>query len=604
MKKLLFLLFLIVFSFGEHIKKYDVFVKVDRNGKLYVVEEITYNFENHRKHGIYRFIPYLRGEAKNINVVMDNIKTQPVKISKNQTDVIIRIGSANNFVTGIHKYRISYTMDKVVRTFNENLNTIRFNAIGTEWKIPIFNITIKIRLDSIFNRNDTNLDVFSGVYGSTNKISYKNKGKTEYLIKVPYVPSRNGITFQLTFNKSLIMAEKPPTQNLYYKWIWLFIIIYSLGLYFYWNKHGREPKMGAVAPQYYPLEDLDVLEVGLLLDEVVDEQDISPAILELATKGYIKIEVEDSKNGIGGMIEKVLNTRKVILHKIKNPDEKLSPFLRELFFALFGNRDSFELGQKNEQVAKTLKSKIKHLKENLYQWSANKGYMVENPEKARTKFLILSLLIASPFIMYAIYNSFNIMSDETKFFTMFAVFLFIWLIISYFFIKNKVIKYAVVGFLSFGIFLDVNVITSIFTTYPFPTILVVFIPIFMFYKNMGARTRKGTATLRYLLGFKEFVEKVESNKIRLLLKEDPKYLDKTLPYAVLFGVSEHWFKFYIELEQTPLWYNGNRYGLHNLNDTIYNGFNTTEHYSESSSGGFSGGGFSGGGSGGGGGGSW
>ena len=121
---------------------------------------------------------------------------------------------------------------------------------------------------------------------------------------------------------------------------------------------------------------------------------------------------------------------------------------------------------------------------------------------------------------------------------------------------------------------------------------------------MGARTRKGTATLRYLLGFKEFVEKVESNKIRLLLKEDPKYLDKTLPYAVLFGVSEHWFKFYIELEQTPLWYNGNRYGLHNLNDTIYDGFNTTEHYSESSSGGFSGGGFSGGGSGGGGGGSW
>ena len=600
MKKLLFLLFIIVFSLArENIKKYDIFIDIDKNGKLYVVEDITYDFENNKRHGIFRFIPYLRGEPKNINVIMDNINLPETKIRKNKTDVYIRIGSPNRYVTGIHKYRISYTMDRIVRKFDENLNTIRFNAVGTEWKIPIFNITIKIGLDSIFNREDTNLEVFSGRYRSTNKISYKNRGKTEYLIKVSYLPPRNGITFQLTFNKDLIKIKPEKIEEkkeFSQKWVWLFIIIYSLGLYFYWHKHGRDPKMGAVAPQYYPLEDLDVLEVGLLLDDFVDEKDISPAILELATKGYIRIENKEEK-GI------IFNTSKVILHKLKNPDKNLSPFLKELFFALFGNKDSFELGQQNLKVAEKLRDKIEHLKENLYQWSVEKGYMRENPEDARRIFLGLALIVWIPFVIVFTVISFNLMNGEEQ-----AI-----LIVNLFFIifgtsmilktKSVFLKYLMTAI--FIVLLTLFFIYFKFLlNYPSPLVLILFIPSWIVYNHIGARTAKGIATLRYLLGFKEFIRKVESDKIRLLLKEDPKYLDKTLPYAVLFEVSEHWLKFYVDLNQNPEWFIGdNRHILH-IDSTIDNGFNTTESYGESSAGGSSGGGFSGGGSGGGGGGSW
>jgi len=82
---------------------------------------------------------------------------------------------------------------------------------------------------------------------------------------------------------------------------------------------------------------------------------------------------------------------------------------------------------------------------------------------------------------------------------------------------------------------------------------------------------------------------------------DPLYLDKALPFAMLFGISKHWLKLYEELNVSyPYWYHGYPYGLGDFSDSMQSASTPP-----SSSGGVSGGGgFSGGGGGGGGGGSW
>ncbi len=140
--------------------------------------------------------------------------------------------------------------------------------------------------------------------------------------------------------------------------------------------------------------------------------------------------------------------------------------------------------------------------------------------------------------------------------------------------------------------------------------------IFFFSRIMPKKTSRGLQIYKILEGFKDFVKRVEKVRLNMLLKEDPNYFDKTLPYAIALGVADEWAKkFDGLLSQPPGWYKGYYYDtfstvafVKSINSSIsdMNTAFTSQPASAGSGGsGFSsGGGFSGGGGGGGGGGSW
>lgn len=138
--------------------------------------------------------------------------------------------------------------------------------------------------------------------------------------------------------------------------------------------------------------------------------------------------------------------------------------------------------------------------------------------------------------------------------------------------------------------------------------------VFIFGYIMPKKTERGLKRYQKVNGFKEFINMVEEPKLKILLKKDPSYFDKTLPYAVAFGLTTKWAeKFNNILTQPPSWYHShavNNFSLLYLAGSIENSTKTmantmTSQPKSSGSGGFGGGGgFSGGGFGGGGGGSW
>ena len=149
-------------------------------------------------------------------------------------------------------------------------------------------------------------------------------------------------------------------------------------------------------------------------------------------------------------------------------------------------------------------------------------------------------------------------------------------------------------------------------------LIVVGIVLFVLAGMFNKRTVSGNTTYRHLEGFRQFVKKAERPVIERLLKDDPLYYDKTMPFALAFGYLSQWNKqFSGLLTQPPSWYHGRGYTDSNFNnswssfsesfpnevDNIGSVFNSAP--SGSGGGGSSsGGGSSGGGSGGGGGGSW
>ncbi len=130
---------------------------------------------------------------------------------------------------------------------------------------------------------------------------------------------------------------------------------------------------------------------------------------------------------------------------------------------------------------------------------------------------------------------------------------------------------------------------------------------------MPKKTKIGVEKYKYLVGFKEFLDKTEKTKLQYLLNEDPNYFDKTLPYAVAFNMLEKWVeKFEGILKEPPQWFVSHTGVFHPHNfgkslshsvSTMSSNFTSAPKSAGSGGSGFSGG-FSGGGFGGGGGGSW
>jgi uncharacterized membrane protein len=124
---------------------------------------------------------------------------------------------------------------------------------------------------------------------------------------------------------------------------------------------------------------------------------------------------------------------------------------------------------------------------------------------------------------------------------------------------------------------------------------------------MAARTEKGARARESALGFKEFLDKVESDRYRRMITS-PQMFERLLPHAMAFGVEGRWARAFEDLyRQPPDWYSGSHY--HNFSTGSFtshmSAFSSSAASTMSSSpSGSSGGGSSGGGSGGGGGGGW
>ncbi len=127
---------------------------------------------------------------------------------------------------------------------------------------------------------------------------------------------------------------------------------------------------------------------------------------------------------------------------------------------------------------------------------------------------------------------------------------------------------------------------------------------------MPARSVPGTRALEHVLGFEEFLSRVEKENYARVVKT-PEMFEKFLPFAMAFGVERTWAKAFKDIvRQPPQWYSGSNITSFDAGSftgrmsALSSSAGSAMSSSPRSSGGsgFSGGGSSGGGGGGGGGG--
>jgi hypothetical protein len=552
------------------IDRYHADIAVGTDASFTVRETISVTFDR-RRHGIYREIPYKyvdelgKGLITPIRVlsVADGAgKLWKYEVHRQGNIVNIRIGDAKTYVDGPQTYVIAYTVENAL-LFLDDRDELYWNVTGNFWKAPISEASAQVTLPSGRKSGKWWAACYTGVNGSSEtQCSAETSDSGGRFFTKRNLRTGEGLTIALGWEKGLI-APPPAWKKLLWaadlreNGVFLFPFLALGAMIVLWFRKGRDPRvMEAVRVMYEPPKSenrpLSPAEAGTLIDEKADPRDITSAIVGLAVRGYIAIQ-EVEKPGL------LFNAKDYYLQKLKEPDNACTFFEDGLLRALIpaGLPGIFVSELKNRFYAH-----LGGLKKALYSDLIHMKYFPSNPENVRGGYAAAGIVIA-------------------------------------------VFGTLVTAFLNPDAFIKGAI-----------AMVLAGLPVMLIGRYMPSRTRAGAAAYTDLLGFREFLNRAEKDRIERLGGKDLFY--KFLPYAIALGVVDHWTKAFdgISLDP-PSWYVAPG-GFHTFSPHAFSHSMTAMTSSLSSAlfsaprgsgsggggGGSSGGGSSGGGFGGGGGGSW
>ena len=632
---LLFLLFCnpLIAQDQEEILKYHSEIMVNSDGSLNVTEAIKVrSLGNEIIRGIYRSFPVRYRDHYNNQIsvgfdvleVKKNGTSEPFEVIRQGDFEIIRIGDANTLLDpGVYSYTITYETNRQIGFF-ESFDELYWNAIGSEWVFPILDASARITLPP------------GGVMGQYAAYA-GNKGSTDCPCEIEKESDRslfvkvNGtlypgqaLTLAASWQKGVV---DPPSGVEKTKAFFrdnagvLFLLIgFLLALVYYyyaWNRVGRDPYRGGIYPVFDPPEGFDAAAIRYLYKMGFDTPTYVSAIVEMATKGWLKITEEKKK--------------KYKLEKSGDPVENPNPSYQKMMDFLFPTGHQEISLDQNEH--KKIGGAMRSLKSELY--SRLHGSYFENNYAWLIPGILLSVLSLILAFKYTIPNLLEaekgILIGGVALSFVLLVFLgkIVFTVMSYLDKGHAGLRSLLVQGFFLVVFLGVPAyfIQDFNIQLPYGFLIlflllglsnIIFIPL------MKAPTVKGRKIMDEIEGFRMYLNAAEKPLLETYNPPGitPEIFEKYLPYAIALGVGEAWGQ---ALEKKldsigentnsrsgyyPLWYTGTALtagSLAGFSDNLNSSFGSVLANSSSppgSSSGSGGGGSSGGGGGGGGGGGW
>ena len=618
---------------AEEILSFDSDIIVHKDSSISITENITVRAENKKiNRGIYRDFPIkYKGKLGNkikvgfeIIEVLRNGRTEPFHTKKRSNGIRIYIGDKNSYVNrGNHTYTIKYKTNQQLGFF-ETHDELYWNVTGNGWEFPILEAKANVHLPKSIPSDEVKLEAYTGHQGSKGQSYNVKKGYSDnYLYETNRTLSSNeGLTIVATWPKGHITQPsftqkvnwwrqanfENPTSLLGFLGL---LIFYLLS----WWHVGRDPKPGIIIPHYQPPEGFPPGGLRYIKEMGHDKKAFTAALLNLAVKGYLKIE-EKGK------------TYK--LRKIKDTSLRLSPGERAIHASFFGKGGSV-VELKNKNHASISKAISAHKKRLAHEYS--QSYFLHN-----RKFLYIAVLI-SFFIGTHIILSLKDYDDKGG-----AIFLMFWLSIwtpvtaflIYAWVAAVKAKFTIGKIVSLPIATvfalawsagEIGALVALCSIIGIANgllIISIFILNAVFYFLLKKPTLEGRKLLDKTEGFKKYLEVAEQEDLNLKFppKKTPKLFEAYLPYALALDVENEWAEQFTNVFNTqgenndyaPTWYSGNNWNNNNLSSftnsvgsSLNSAISSSSKAPSSSSGSSSfggGGGSSGGGGGGGGGGGW
>jgi uncharacterized membrane protein len=544
------------------IQRFDATIVVTPDGSIDVTESIAAEFTG-SWNGIFRTVPvvYRTPQGFNWTLRLDLLSVtgengQPLEVQttreRHYVKYRIRVPGAVNATRTV---KVRYRAANGLR-FHEDHDELYWNVTGDEWDVPIEAATARIVLPP--RATGVRAIAFNGVYGSTARDATVETEGTTVRITMPHrLDFHEGLTAVVGWDKGVVA---PPTEAeealgfLASNWPLAIPITAFLAMFALWRRVGRDPKRLPVAVQYEPPDSITPAEAGTLMDESADMRDVTATVTDLAVRGHLRIE-EREESALLGLIKR----REFVFHRLEPAGAPtLVAHEDQVLRGIFADgKTEVKLSDLENEFYRYLPAIKGHIFERL----VGRGLYRSRPDRVRTRWGVGAIVAGGLIIALGAPLGARFQLPPLPF---------------------------VVAALATGLI------------------------VFAFGRIMPARTAAGARALERLLGFEEFLARVEKDRFERVVKT-PEMFERYLPFAMALGVERKWAKAFQDIyREPPKWYvgsNSSAFDLGRLSSSLADlssraqSAMTSSPRSSSSGSGFSGG-SSGGGSGGGGGGGW
>ncbi len=549
-----------------HIARYTTTMTVARDGTAQVLEHLEVVFDG-EYHGIYRDIPiqYPGPHGSNYTLFLTVTGVSDGHGHKLKYDSSVQNGSRHlkilipDAVNATRTVDIHYNLTNVVRWFDDH-DELYWNVTGNDWPVPIDSALATIIFPRGANGN-LRAQAFTGMYGSSEQDALVVVGGDVVRASTnDALAMREGLTVDVYLSKGVLTQPSRLTEAMWFLRsnpivllpLWALVVMF----FFWWTK-GRDPKADiSVAPMYEPPQGMTPAEVGSLMEDAVHPRDITSTLVDLAVKGYLKIEETESK-------ALLFSHRDYTFHLLKPQPEwsTLEAHERLMLNHMFpGGATQIRLSELRNQFYVAIPT----IKEDILAELRSKGMYSVDPDSAHAYVLAGVVITALPFVIAQVLGWASMLDSP-------------------------------------GLLIASGLIAVVI--------------VFLFARIMTAKSLKGVRTKVEILGFQEFINRVDADRLKRM---PPDTFEKFLPYAMALGIENRWAKAFQGIVQNPpAWYVGpTPYvgfnpiffagSMHAMAMDAHQAFVAAPRASSSGSGwgGGGGGGFSGGGFGGGGGGAF
>ncbi|MDD3941654.1 MAG: DUF2207 domain-containing protein [Sphaerochaetaceae bacterium] len=611
---LLFLSMSLWAASGYDIVRMHSDLRITEQGVYEVDERIVMDFHT-PLHGFYRVLPvdyrFEDGLRDRVKVRVSAVKASDTfSVMREGSYVTIRVGDADRTVTGMQEYAISYRYDIGEDPYAE-YDEFYFNIVGEDWQVPIGAFSFSITFPSPVSAD--RIHFTRGVWGTTSAegVSWNLSADGTVLTgNSTTLDPGEAVTVRVEMPQGYFLP-RTDWQAIYKIPFLLVLLALVILAWLSWNRYGRDKDL-IIVPRFSPPEGMSPLDVGYIIDESLDPKDVTAMIFYWADKGCLTI-VEDGKK----------------FSFIKGNDPKGATKHEMQMF-----NDFFSSGSKGVVGAKDLEGKFFVSYQKLRKTIDHhyRGERALASVKSRNKAALTALMLIVPAIAYALITTGNHVGPET--FVLFAVALFVsisFLVLFHVMMRAWHISKAGKRLFWFALFVFVFAFGGLLLffcgfmadspvediLYAVPLHLFSSVPLALFAIITIQRSEFGRRKLEEILGFRDFIEKVEMDQLKRMIEEDPAFYYHMLSFAIVLGLEKKWAnKFSSITLEPPSWYMGNHTVwnamvlssmLNRCNTALLSSVVTTPKSSPGSRFGgssFGGGGFSGGGFGGGGGGAW
>jgi len=243
---------------------------------------------------------------------------------------------------------------------------------------------------------------------------------------------------------------------------------------------------------YEPPLGISPAEAGTLVEDKIHPRDITSTLVDLAVRGYVKIE-ETADKGI------IFHHKDYIFHLLKPRDQwgsDLAPHERVMLENVFAGGDEIRLSSLKNRFY----TAIPVIRQDIMAALKRKGMYLLDPESANGYSIMTGILIVAAFVGLQLW------------------------------------KFS--GFSSIPLMIGCGLISAVIW--------------WLFARQMTAKTLKGGRTCVAILGFQEFMNRVDADRLKVMPRNT---FEKFLPYAMALGVEHHWAQAFAGIiKDPPSWY--------------------------------------------------